>query len=417
MPEASKGEAKEIKEKKPPRLFLLTLIGLAIFIFGYVLGQKTQILPQGAFPNVKIVNRESQKETQVDFAPFWDVWERITEQYLEREAVDPQKLLYGAISGIVQALGDPYSAFLTPEQNREVKQELSGFYEGVGIQLGVKDARIVVIAPLSGTPAEKKGVLAGDVILKIEDKDTVGLALPAAVSLIRGKAGTSVKLTIQREGKEPFELVLDRARIELKSVELSFLDTEKGKVAILKLSRFSSETPEEWDRAVSEIVAKGARGLVLDVRNNPGGFLSGSVYVGSEFLKGRIVGQVGQDGQKRYFEAERKGKLLDIPLIVIINRGSASAAEIVAGALAERGRAKLVGEQSFGKGSVQDAQELQGGAGLHLTVAKWLLPSGKDINGKGLKPDIEVKRTEEDITSGRDPQKDRALEVVASIIK
>lgn len=416
MPEEVKAKRVE-EEKKPPRLFLLTLIGLAIFIFGYVLGQKTQFLPQGTFPKIQIVNRESQKETQVDFALFWNVWDRISEQYLEKGAVDPQKLLYGAISGMVQALGDPYSAFLTPEQNREVRQELSGFYEGVGIQLGAKDSRIVVIAPLSGTPAEKKGVLAGDVILKIDDKDTTGIALPEAVSLIRGKSGTSVVLTLQRESKDPFELVLERARIELKSVELSFLDTPKGKVAILKLSRFSSETPEEWDRAVSEIVAKEAKGLVLDVRNNPGGFLSGSVYIDSEFLKGRIVGQVGRDGQKRYFEADRKGKLWDIPLTVIINRGSASAAEIVAGALAERGRAKLVGEQSFGKGTVQDAQELEDGAGLHLTVAKWLLPSGKDINGSGLKPDIEVKRTEDDIASGRDPQKDKAVELVTSIIR
>lgn len=406
-----------MEEKKPPRLFLLTLIGLAIFIFGYVLGQKTQFLGQGTFPKIQIANRDSPKVTQVDFALFWNVWDRISEQYLEKGAVDPQKLLYGAISGMVQALGDPYSAFLTPEQNREVRQELSGFYEGVGIQLGAKDSRIVVIAPLSGTPAEKKGVLAGDVILKIDDRDTTGVALPEAVSLIRGKAGTSVSLTLQRESKDPFKLVLERARIELKSVELSFLDTPKGKVAILKLSRFSSETPEEWDRAVSEIVAKEAKGLVLDVRNNPGGFLSGSVYIGSEFLKGRIVGQVGRDGQKRYFEADRKGKLLDMPLTVIINRGSASAAEIVAGAISERGRAKLVGEQSFGKGTVQDAQELEGGAGLHLTVAKWLLPSGKDINGSGLKPDIEVKRTEDDITSGRDPQKDKGVERVTSIIR
>jgi len=401
-------------EERRPKLYVYLLLAAVIFIVGFWFGQNSQSVPsQGILPKIQVLNKEPPKPQSVDFSLFWDVWNRVGANYFNQKDLDPQKLLYGAISGLVNSLGDPYSAFLTPEQNQAVKQELSGFYEGVGIQLGAKDGKIVVIAPLSGTPAAEVGIKAGDVILKIGDKETVGMSLPEAVALIRGSSGSKVKLAIARGDKDVFEKELVRAKIDLKTVELTF----EGNIAILKLSRFAEKTQSEWDKAVQEILDKRANGVVLDLRNNPGGFLQGAVYIGAEFTQGKIVGQEDKSGKKEFVSAERKGRLLDISLVVLINRGSASAAEIVAGALQESHRAKLVGEQSFGKGTVQDAQELAGGAGLHLTVSKWLLPSGKDINGQGLKPDVEVKVEEGQEKEGQDLQQDMALGVLKSMIK
>lgn len=414
--------AEKIEEKKQEeniqtrqsRLYIWILFSALLFLLGFWFGQNSRIASSAVpLPKIEIENKEPPKTLSVDFSLFWDVWDRVRLSYLNQKDVDPQKLLYGAIAGMVDALGDPYSAFLTPEQNQSVKQELSGFYEGVGIQLGVKDGRIVVMAPLTGTPAAEAGIKAGDVILKIDEKETVGMSLPQAVALIRGAAGTKVKLTLGRSNNEVLEKELTRVKIDLKTVELTF----NGDIAILKLSRFSEKTQGEWDKAVAEILEKQAKGLVLDLRNNPGGFLQGAIYVGSEFLGGKIVGQEDKNGRKDFFSAERKGKLLNIPLVVLINQGSASAAEIVAGALRESQRAKLVGEKSFGKGTVQDAQELAGGAGLHITIAKWLLPSGRDINGEGLKPDIEVKQEENQGQNGIDKQLERALEILKTMIK
>ncbi len=366
-------------------------------------------------PLITVSNQATPSQVNVDFAPFWQVWDIVTSRYLERDQIDPQKLVWGAIAGMVKAIGDPYTAFLTPEENREVKEELEGVYSGVGIQLGFKDKKLVVIAPLSGTPAEAAGVQAGDFILKIDDKETADLSLPEAVKMIRGAVGTKVKLTFLREGKnEPFDLELTRASIVVKSVEVKIKSTPKGKVAVIKLSRFGEKTNEEWDEAVSQVLSANVKGVVLDVRNNPGGFLNGAVYVASEFLTGKIVGQAGIDGDPQFITAGRKGKLLSMPLVALVNKGSASAAEIVAGALQVRGRAKLVGETTFGKGTIQDTNDLPSGGGVHVTIAKWLLPNGQDINGSGVKPDVEVAVGEQDLQQEQDPQLDKALEILTA---
>jgi len=401
-------------EEKRPKSYVYLLLAGIIFLAGFWFGQSNQSENQKPIlPKVQILNKEPPKPQNVDFSLFWDVWSRIDDNYLNQKDIDHQKLLYGAISGLVNSLKDPYSAFLTPEQNQEVKQELSGFYEGVGIQLGAKDGKIVVIAPLSGTPADEAGIKPGDIILKIGDKDTTGMSLPEAVALIRGSAGTKVKLVLSRGENEIFEKELVRKKIDLKTVELTFKDN----IAVLKLSRFAEKTQGEWDSAVQEILNQKAKGIILDLRNNPGGFLQGAIYIGGEFINGKIVGQEDKTGRKEFFSAERQGRLSSMPLVVLINQGSASAAEIVAGALQESRRAKLIGEQSFGKGTVQDAQDLAGGSGLHLTVSKWLLPSGKDINGKGLKPDFEIKVGEGQDIGGKDIQLEKALEVLKSMVK
>lgn len=397
------------------------LIALAIFVFGFGLGGNIT-------KKTELQTRTYEINEKPDLTLFWDVWGRVVASFIDKKAIDPQKMIYGAISGMVSSLGDPYTVFLTPSQNKDTKEELGGSFEGIGAQLGIKDKKIVVIAPIKGTPAEKAGLRPNDWIVKIDDKETFDLTLPEAVSNIRGKKGTKVKLGIYRaekiesvatsssslsyntEGK-PMDFEITRDTILIKSVELEY----KGKVAYLKLLRFGDDTNSQWDSAVSEISRKyksgEVSGLVLDVRNNPGGYLTGSSYVGSEFLKGgNVVLIENAKGEKTPYEVERIGKLLEIPMAVLINEGSASASEIVAGALQDRGRAKLVGQKSFGKGSVQEVQELTEGAGLHITTSKWLLPSGKWINGTGLMPDFKVEMDEKDPT--KDPQLDKAIEII-----
>lgn len=408
-------------------LILLVLVGG----IGYKLGeQKARLETVSSFPLVRVERTlPAEKEGKVDFSLFWEVWDKLEISYLERKNIDYKKMVYGAISGMVASLGDPYTVFLPPTENNDAKSDLRGDFEGVGIQIDYnKDQKISVVAPLSGTPAEAAGLKAGDIILRIVDeeqkvdKDTTGISLPEAVKLIRGPKGSKVKLTIQREGIEkPFEVVLKRETIVVKSVEVKFDEKNGKKIAILKLSRFGERTDQEWEEAVDLINAKcnppagGAKcaGVILDLRNNPGGFLQGSVFIGSEFLvKGVIVQQdKGTDG-KEIYEVNRSGKLLKEDLVVLVNGGSASASEIVAGALQETKRARLVGEKTFGKGTVQEAEDLPGGAGLHVTVARWLLPSGKSIDKEGVKPDVEVKNDEKDSTS--DLQLQKAIELLTS---
>lgn len=385
---------------------------------GYFFGQRKITLQlQNNIPDLdisRVISKNGGKS--IDLTLFWQVWDNLEAKYLKRDSIDNQKMVYGAISGMVASLGDPYTVFLPPTDNKEAKADLRGDFEGVGIQIDFnKDSRLSVVAPLSGTPAEEAGLKSGDIILKIFDEktkketDTLGISLPEAVNLIRGPKGTKVSLTIQRGSEKSFLVSLKRDTIVVKSVELSFKESNGKKVAVIKLSRFGERTYQEWDAAVANI--KDVDGVILDTRNNPGGFLQGSVFIGSEFLpSGTIVQQDSGGGNKELLTVNKTGKLLKEPLVILINGGSASASEIVAGALQEAKRAKIVGEKSFGKGTVQEAQDLPNGAGLHVTVARWLLPSGKSIDKEGIKPDVEIKNDEKDKL--KDLQLDKAIEVL-----
>lgn len=378
---------------------------------GYRFGQARVIYQNGLIPSVEILRKEPQVLTNVDFGQFWEVWNKLSQNFLDRTAIDSQKMVYGAISGMVASLGDPYTVFLTPEQNKDTKEELGGSFEGIGAQLGFKDHQLIVIAPLKGTPAEQAGVRPGDAILRIDDKDTSGITLPEAVSKIRGPKGTKVKLTIAHEKEEkPIDLEISRETIVVKSVEWEKKTLDGKNIAYVKLSRFGDSTSPEWDRTVSEIKQANITRVILDLRNDPGGYLSGAVYITSEFLpNGTVVIQENGRGERTVQKVSRSGKFISEKVIVLINKGSASASEIVAGALQDRKRALLVGEISFGKGTVQEALDLEKGAGLHITTAKWLLPSGRWIDKIGLKPDIEVSQDEKDPTT--DLQLNRALEL------
>lgn len=362
-------------------------------------------------PEVLIVNKAVPPENKdLNFNLFWEVWNKLEREYLDEGLIDKQKMFYGAISGMTASLGDPYTVFLPPKKQEESREELAGEFGGVGIQLGFKDDRLVVIAPLDDTPAKSAGILAGDFILRIKDdkkgidRDTEGITLPDAVEIIRGPKGDPVILTIGRTNQKPFEVTLKRDTILVKSVEIEFADwpidgdnqAEKRTVAVVRMSRFGDRTVSEWNQAVEKII-KAANdkndnfgGLVLDVRNNPGGYLEAAIAISSEFFRdGTVVEQKGKQSSQPY-AVNKKGRLADIPVVVLINKGSASASEIVSGAIQARGRGKLVGVNSFGKGTVQDAMELSGGAGLHITTARWLLPNGNWIHDEGLKPDVEV---------------------------
>lgn len=402
--------------------WLVIFIALSTFIIGWQLGHLDVNLQWKNYrPNVTVENKQPPpNRAAIDFKLFWDTWDLVSKEYVDKKALDPQKMYYGAIQGMVAAIGDPYTVFLPPESQKNAKEELGGSFEGVGIQLGFnKEKRLVVIAPLKGTPAERAGIQAGDLILKIGEKDTSGITLPDAVSLIRGPKGSKVDLEVYHEGDDkPTPVSLQRDTIVVKSVEFEAKRTPAGKkVAYIKLSRFGERTFDEWKQVVSETLSSASEGVILDLRNNPGGFLDGAVFIGSEFIeKGDVVLQESANGQKKSFPVNRQGKLLKLPLVVLINKGSASASEIVAGAIQDYKRGQLVGEQSFGKGTIQEAQDLPSSTGIHITTAKWLTPNGRWVHNSGLAPDIKVELKKEqgdsDIAQPKDDQVDKALELL-----
>ncbi len=385
--------------------FIFTLaILISIFGLGYRLGENK---------NKSILIKLTDNQKIGNFDLFWEVWNQLEKKYVEKKKLDVQKMYYGAIKGLVNSLEDPYTFFLTPEENQQAKNDLQGKFEGIGAQLGLKNNQVIVIAPLKNSPAEKAGVKAGDFIIKVDDKSTKNWTLNETVSKIRGPKGSKVKLTLLRDDKE-INVKIIRDQIIVPSVELSF---EKN-LAILKLNQFGDNTNNEWDEAVKEIKTKWnkkeIKGMILDLRNNPGGYLESSIYIASEFLPwNKLVVKQESYKSKIEYKVSRKGQLLDIPLIVLINEGSASASEILAGALKDHKRAKLIGLKSFGKGSVQEAIDLKNGAGLHLTIAKWILPNGDWIYNKGIEPDIKVENKIEagnTLTDENDLQLKRAIE-------
>lgn len=403
---------KNLAKNTNPKIILIVILA---FLLGWQLGHKEFLVKWANFkPTVSIKNQQVPNNINLDFNLFWQTWDLLSKNYIDKTALDPQKLFYGSISGMVAAIGDPYTVFLPPQEQKSTTEELSGSFDGVGIELGFnKDKRMVVMAPLDGTPAQKAGIKPLDMIVKINDKDTNGMSLPDAVLLIRGAKGTKVNLTTYRDGdSDTKSYSLIRDTIIVKSVTLSYKQTLGSKqIAVIKLSRFGERTNDEWARVVDDIIAKNPNGVVLDVRNNPGGFLEGAVFIASEFLDGGdVVLQENNKGLKSPYKVNRAGRLLTIPMNVLINKGSASAAEIVSGALQDRKRAKLVGEKSFGKGTIQETQDLPGGTGIHITVAKWLTPNSRWVNEtQGLDPDVVVDMNKDD--PAKDPQRDKALEL------
>jgi carboxyl-terminal processing protease len=361
----------------------------------------------------KIVNQKDQSQT-VDYNLLWDAIKVVNDKYIEKP-VDQQKVLYGAIRGAVSAAGDEYTTFFDPEELSDFRTELKGSFSGIGAEIGKRNNAITVIAPLEDSPAEKAGLLAKDIIVSVNGESTADWSVDQAVQKIRGERGTEVTLTIYREGKSTtFDVKIKRDKIEVKSVKREIKQVGDKKIGIITLSRFGDDTKLLLASFAQEMKREGVQGIVLDLRNDPGGYLETAVDVASYWVdKDKlIVREEHSAGEPILYNSYGYGTFAGLKTVVLINGGSASAAEIVAGALKDNGTAQLIGEKSFGKGSVQELVELPGGGAVKVTVAKWITPGGKNLNKDGLNPDIEVKLTEEDLTASKDPQLDKALEEV-----
>jgi carboxyl-terminal processing protease len=344
----------------------------------------------------------------VDFGQLTEVYDLLSRKY--DGDIDPTKLIEGAKAGMAASTGDPYTVYLNQEALKTLNDDLSGTLTGIGAEVGIRNQRLVIIAPIADAPAAKAGLRAKDEIIKIGEEDPSGLSLDEAVRKIRGPEGTQVKLTIVRGNGQPFEVTITRAVINVVSIKSEM----KGDVGYIQLTRFGSDTINEMTQAAKDLKSRGAKKFILDLRNNPGGYLDGAVSVSSHWLtEGElVVEERSKTGSPKKHFAESGGQLKGVKTVVLINGGSASASEIVAGALQDHGLARLVGEKTFGKGSVQGIEKLSDKGGLKITIANWHTPKGRHISKEGIKPDVEVKRESADIEADRDPQLDSALELL-----
>ena len=392
--------------------FVLVFAVIFSFYLGYQKGKDSATEKVIPITSAIIENKDANQNIGVDFALFWKVWDLLKEKYVDKNSLDAQKLLYGAINGMLAATGDPYSNFFDPKQTKDFSNEMQGNFDGIGAELGIKDKLLTVIAPLENSPAQKAGLRAGDKILKIGDKISADLSIDEAVDLIHGKKGTEVKLTIlHKDAQDSQEITIIRDTIIVKSVELKFIDNN---IAHIKINKFGEETYTEFLSAEKEVLAKNTQGIILDMRNNPGGYLDKTVDIASLMIpKGKVVvSEEDNTGKKENLYTTGGDKLSQIPMVVLIDEGSASASEILAGALRDDRNITLIGKKSFGKGSVQEMINLPGNSSVKITVAKWMTPNGDYIMEKGITPNIEVELTEEDYNNNRDPQLDKAVEVI-----
>lgn len=358
-----------------------------------------------------IIHKDAEPASKdVDFGLYWDIWSRVQQKSLQKPVAD-SNLFYGSLEGLVASLKDPYSVFLKPQLATRFSQDLAGSFSGIGAEIGIKDDVVTVIAPLPDSPAEKSGVKAGDKIVEINGDDTSGFSIDEAVNRIRGPQGTNVTLSLWRKGiDKPFKVDIIRDTIVIKSVTWKMQDNN---IAYLKIAHFNQDTSELFDKALREIILKNPKGLILDLRNDPGGFLDTAVRVASEWIpSGEIVKEKFSDGREENYTSNGTHRLSDMPTIVLVNQGSASASEIVAGALQDYGKGKLIGQKTFGKGSVQDYEEFSDGSALKLTIAEWLTPKGRHINKVGIAPDEIVEEVVVSATSTNqnNPPVDAVLE-------
>lgn len=406
--------------KKRMRRYYIQILALVVFAvgvywIGFERGEKSQQQSQPiSIENAVFKNKEKSSGVEaVDFSLFWSVWDLLKNKFVDADKLDAKKLFYGAINGMMQATGDPYTTFLSPEENKKFGEDISGNFEGIGAELGIKGGVLTVIAPLQGSPAEKAGLRSGDKIVKIDGKSAGEMSIEEAVDHIRGKKGTSVTLTIFRDGSDNTEeIAIKRDVITVKSVNLEF---KEENIASIEITRFGDDTTKTFSSAISKVQAQKSKGLIIDLRNNPGGYLESAIDIASKLLPKEKVVVIEENGDKSQKKMYTRGGDIGsgIETVVLINEGSASASEILAGALKDnRSNVTLVGKKSFGKGSVQEFIEMPQGTAAKITVARWLTPNGMQINEQGIKPDKEVDLTNDDYENNRDPQFDEALKIL-----
>lgn len=409
-------------------LILSIIVSLAL---GFMGGFWFQNLGTANSLNVvkNLINKEQGEPENVDFSLFWKVYNDLNAKYVDKGKLDAQKILYGAIGGMVNSTGDPYTVFFEPVTSKKFQEEISGSFGGVGIEIGKRNNVLTVISPIKDTPAFKAGIKAGDKILKIDGKSTANLSIEEAVGLIRGKKGTKVVLTTQTETDNPRDVELVRDSIKIPTIEWKLIDVPahagqgSKKVAYMQIYSFNQTVDSEFKKAAEEILKSEATSLIIDLRNNPGGLLDSAINLAGWFLDKNklVVSEAFGDGTSNEFRSNGNGALKKYPTVILMNGGSASASEILAGALHDNRGIKIVGEKSFGKGSVQELENYGDGSSLKVTIAKWLTPAGISISEKGIEADIEVKFKEEDLkeegkieigTPGKDAQLDKALEIL-----
>ncbi len=404
-----------MKKKFSLRLFQILLIVLVSIGIGYGFGRfQISAKWENFRPIVDIKNQTPPNEQTLDMSLFYTVLSEINDKYYDKSKIDATKLLHGAVSGMLESLDDPYTAFFPPKENEAFKTQLSGEFSGIGAELSLnEDNQVTVVSPLDGSPAKAAGIRAGDIIVEVDGKSTAGWDLPKAVDTIRGQKGTKVALSVIHEDSEDkinIEIVRDVITIDSvtswfksfncngKSCAEQSNCTNCVDIAYLRLSQFGEKTNDEWLAKVNELMpkisaSKNFGGIIVDVRSNPGGILDDAVYIASEFISTGKTVVIQEDGRGRKLPltVQRAGVMLDLPVVVLTNKGSASASEILAGALRDNGRAKLIGEKTFGKGTIQQPVDVAGGGSVHVSVAKWLTPNGTWVNeNEGMDPDILV---------------------------
>ncbi|MEX0690139.1 MAG: S41 family peptidase [Candidatus Paceibacterota bacterium] len=395
-------------DNKLQRITVAVVIIVSVFYISYQIGTA-----QDETSNVDgVINSESiELSEENDFDVFWEVIELIESKHINGDSFDNQKAIYGAIEGVIKSLDDPYSSFFAPEDAKKFSEDISGNFGGIGAEIGIRDNQLTVIAPLKGSPAETAGLKGGDKILMVDEELTEGMSIDQSVKIIRGEEGTDVTLLVSREEWEsPREITVTRGNIQVPTLDW---EIDEHKIAYIQLYSFNANAPQLFYKASLEVLMKGSKGLVLDLRNNSGGYLDVAVNIAGWMLKrGELVVVEDFPSKKdREFRSSGNGAWGNLPIVILVNGGSASASEILAGTVRDSLGAILVGENTFGKGTVQEVQALRDGSTVKLTVAKWILPSGQIIDESGLKPDVIIEMPEE-IEDGYDPQLEKAMEII-----
>jgi len=409
------------KLKKLLGIFVILLLVLLSFLAGLFFSGKNEVLKEMAKKEAiyigKVIGLYSEAKPgilsqDINFDLFWETWDALKRDYVDQEKLDDKKMFYGALKGLVASVGDPYTVFMDPKVTQEFSEDMAGTFDGIGAEIGIKNEVLTIIAPLPDMPAEKAGLKSGDKVLAIDGESTAGIFIDEAVNKIRGQKGTDVVLSIFREGFEEYkDITITRGTIVVQSINTKFL--ENNEIFLLEISNFNSDTEFLFNKAVREILDSNAKGIILDLRNNPGGYLDTSIEVASEWVDDNIVviEKYSDETQTDHLSRGRP-RLAEIPTIVLVNQGSASASEIVAGALQDYKKAVILGEETFGKGSVQSLESLKDGSSIKITVAKWLTPSGRSINDEGIMPDETVELTLEEYNEDKDSQMDKAIEII-----
>lgn len=398
---------------------LVLVLGSGLFGAGFVFGHSSAVwtaepllLPGGGSAPVDEAGMSGAPAgLDQTFAPFWEAWRLVHQEYVD-QPVDDQKMAYGAIKGMLEALGDRHTGYSTPEESEILFSDVSGELEGIGAEVTSKGDFVEIVSPLPGSPAEAAGILPGDLIVGVDGEDTTGQDLFTVITKVRGPAGTKVQLKILREGEpEPLDFEITRAKITIPSVESKMLGDG---IAYVKINSFGDGTVSELKAQLNALMDENPSGLILDLRGNPGGYRDAAIDVASQFIgEGVIMVQRYGDGRQEVFDAAKDGLALDMPLVVLINKGSASASEIVAGAIQDRQRGVVLGEQSYGKGTVQDWRPLSNDQGsVRITIARWLTPDERSIDKVGITPDVVVELTKDDRDAKRDPQLDAAVKLL-----